>query len=243
MMRTARGWQSDMSTSSKPQTPTPKPKPKEFVSPDLTQLFVATVAALLVGVIDFVVPNSVVVGPPWLLVAIEAVLLAPIVIAAISERISLPYHIARLLALILLVVLALSLIASVVLLVTHIPTLQGYDLLKSGALLWAANVLVFGFWYWETDGNGPPMRLERGYSAADFQFPQQLGGNPTNWAPGFMDYLFLAFCTSSALSPADVMPLTRRAKAIMMVQAVISMVIIVLLVARSVNIIGQGKPG
>ncbi len=232
-----------MSTSSKPQTPTPKSKPAEYVSPDLTQLFVATVAALLVGAIDFVVPNSVVFGPPWLLVAIEVVLLAPVLIAAISVRISLPYHVARLLAMVLLVVLAASLIASVVLLVTHIPTLSGNALLVSGGLLWSANVLVFALWYWETDGNGPPMRLEHGYAAADFQFTQQLNGNPTNWAPGFVDYLFLAFCTSTALSPADVMPLTRRAKGLMMLQAVISMVISVLLVARSVNIIGQGKPG
>ena len=233
-----------MSSSSKPQTSMPGPGPgrREYVSPDLTQLFVATVAALLVGVIDFVVPNSVVFGPPWLLLVIEAVLLAPVVVAAISVRISLPYHIARLLAMVLLVVLALSLIASLMLLVTHIPTLAGYTLLESGGLLWAANVLVFALWYWETDGNGPPMRLENCYAAADFQFTQQIGGNPTNWAPGFVDYLFLAFCTSTALSPADVMPLTRRAKALMMLQAVISMVIIVLLVARSVNIIGQGAP-
>lgn len=218
------------------------PKPKEYVSPDLTQLFVATVAALLVGVVNFVAPSSVVLGPRWLLVAIEVILLAPVVIAAISVRISLPYHIARLLALVLLVVLAASLIASIVLLVTHIPTLTGFDLLKSGGLLWSANVLVFALWYWETDGNGPPMRLENNYSAADFQFTQQLNDNPTDWAPGFVDYLFLAFCTSTALSPADVLPLTRRAKGLMMLQAVISMVILVLLVARSVNIIGQGAP-
>ena len=218
------------------------PKPKEYVSPDLTQLFVATVAALLVGVVNFVAPSSVVLGPRWLLVAIEVILLAPVVIAAISVRISLPYHIARLLALVLLGVLAASLIASIVLLVTHIPTLTGFDLLKSGGLLWSANVLVFALWYWETDGNGPPMRLENNYSAADFQFTQQLNDNPTDWAPGFVDYLFLAFCTSTALSPADVLPLTRRAKGLMMLQAVISMVILVLLVARSVNIIGQGAP-
>ena len=232
---------SAQSQTSAPQ-PQPRPKPKQYVSPDLTQLFVATVAALLVGAIDFVVPNSVVFGPPWLLVVIEAVLLAPVVIAAISVRISLPYHIARVLAMVLLAVLTLSLIASVVLMVTHFAGLGGNQLLKTGGLLWAANVLVFALWYWETDGDGPPMRLENCYAAADFQFPQQLNGNPTNWAPHFVDYLFLAFCTSTALSPADTVPLTRLAKGLMMLQAVLSMVIIVLLVARSVNIIGQGTP-
>jgi uncharacterized membrane protein len=226
-----------MSASSKPRTSSQTSK--ERLVPDLTQLLVATVAALLVGGINVVMPASVVLGPRWLLVVIEVVLLLPVVIAAISVRISLPYHVARVLALVLLVVLAASLVASLALLVTHIPELAGYTLLQSGGLLWIANVLVFASWYWETDGNGPPMRLENQYSAADFQFPQQENGNPTNWAPGFVDYLFLAFCTATALSPADTVPLTRRAKVLMMLQAAISMLIIVLLVARSVNIIGQ----
>ncbi|MFI5274278.1 MAG: hypothetical protein ACHQ4H_14690 [Ktedonobacterales bacterium] len=213
--------------------------PKDYVSPDLTQLLVATVAALAVGAVYVVLPASLVVGPPWLLIVIESVLLAPVVVAAVSVRISLPYRTARMLALALLAVLAAALIASVLLLVTHFARLQGNALLQSGAILWCANVLVFASWYWETDGSGPPARLERGYHAVDFQFPQQQYGNPTSWAPGFVDYLFLAFCTSTALSPADTVPLSRRAKGLMMIQSVISLLIIVLLVARSVNIIGQ----
>ncbi|HEU5439805.1 MAG TPA: hypothetical protein VFU88_11000 [Ktedonobacterales bacterium] len=215
-------------------------KSKLFVAPDLTQLVVATISALLVGAIYLALPKELAfIQPPWLLIIIEAALLAPVVVAAISVRVSLPYHIARALALSLLAVLTVALAGSVFLLAVNFSGLKGTALLQPAGLLWASNILVFALWYWETDGNGPPKRLENSYAAADFQFPQQQNGDPTNWAPGFVDYLFVAFCTSTALSPADTVPLTRRAKVLMMIQAVISLLILVLLVARSVNIIGQ----
>ena len=58
-----------------------------------------------------------------------------------------------------------------------------------------------------------------------------------HWAPGFVDYLSLAFNTSTAFSPADVAPLTRWAKMLMMVQSMISLGAIVILGARAVNIL------
>ncbi len=70
-------------------------------------------------------------------------------------------------------------------------------------------------------------------------FPQQTEGNKTGWAPRFLDYLFLAFTGATALSPADTFPLTRPAKALMMIEALLSMTIIVLLAARAVNIVGS----
>ncbi|MDE3231027.1 MAG: hypothetical protein KGO05_14200, partial [Chloroflexota bacterium] len=69
-----------------------------------------------------------------------------------------------------------------------------------------------------------------------FLFPQQQGGNKTGWRAGFVDYLFLAFCSATALSPADTDPLTRRAKLLMMIEAITSMLVLVLLLARFVNI-------
>jgi len=103
--------------------------------------------------------------------------------------------------------------------------------------IWAMNVLVFGVWYWETDGGGPATRHRNGHRAVDFQFPQQMGGDPGRWKPGFVDYVFLAFCSATALSPADTMPLTRQAKLLMMAEALISMTVLVVLVGRSVNIL------
>jgi uncharacterized membrane protein len=58
-----------------------------------------------------------------------------------------------------------------------------------------------------------------------------------NWSPGFVDYLFLAFNTSTAFSPTDVPVLSRWAKAMMIVQSVISLATVALLAARAVNIL------
>jgi hypothetical protein len=59
----------------------------------------------------------------------------------------------------------------------------------------------------------------------------------TNWSPGFVDYLFLAFNTSTAFSPTDSPVLSRWAKVAMMVQSTISLATLTLLAARAVNIL------
>jgi uncharacterized membrane protein len=57
------------------------------------------------------------------------------------------------------------------------------------------------------------------------------------WSPDFVDYLFLAFNTSTAFSPTDVPVLARWAKILMMIQSLLSLLIIALLAARAVNIL------
>jgi uncharacterized membrane protein len=57
------------------------------------------------------------------------------------------------------------------------------------------------------------------------------------WSPGFVDYLFLAFNTSTAFSPTDCPVLSRWAKLLMMVQSLLSFTTVVLLAARAVNIL------
>lgn len=210
---------------------------------DLTQFAISTIGALLIGVLYYAVPDTLrVAGPPWLLLAVEIALIAPGVISIVFFEHTMPHKVKRSLAMLLLVVVTLALIGSLVLLVIHLPDYsatisQGRTLLRSAAVFWVINILVFASWYWETDGGGPLRRLRGGHKAGDFCFPQQQGGNPTGWAPGFIDYLFLAFCFATALSPADTAPLTRTAKVMMMLQATISLSILVLLVARSVNAI------
>ncbi len=69
-------------------------------------------------------------------------------------------------------------------------------------------------------------RQQSGSQAADFLFPQQENGNPTGWIPCFMDYLFLAFTGATALGPADIFPLTHRAKALMMLETLLSLLVV-----------------
>ena len=117
-----------------------------------------------------------------------------------------------------------------------------YTLLRSAVTLWVTNVLVFALWYWLLDAGGPHKRDRReGHPDGAFLFPQMTLSDATGggsvWSPRFVDYLFLAFNTSTALSPTDTAVLSRQAKMGMMLQAVVSLAIIVLLAAYAVNIL------
>jgi uncharacterized membrane protein len=205
-----------------------------------TQFLLETLAAFGIGVAFLGLPAGLTVGPNWLALALSVIVLGPLAVVTFFRRPS--YHIARPLRAGVQVILTAALLSSVALLVTHLADPQfeknvfaAGGLLRAGTLLWLSNILIFAVWYWEIDGDGPLHRHQRGHPAADFLFPQQSSGRP--FAPGFVDYLFLAFCFATALSPADTAPLTPRAKLLMMAEALISIAVIVLLVARSVNIL------
>ncbi|HLZ80665.1 MAG TPA: hypothetical protein VKP04_03475 [Ktedonobacteraceae bacterium] len=197
----------------------------------------ALAGALAIGILYLALPEKLTFGPNWLLLVIEAVLLLPFLLASIFRH-PLRYITGRVTGLTLLGVVTVGLAGSIALLIYTLPTEKGVVLLRSAALLWCTNILVFALWYWEIDGGGPRKRLNSGHQATDFMFPQQVDGNSTKWMAHFVDYLFLAFTGATALSPADTYPLTRPAKALMMIEAVLSMIIIVLLAARAVNIYG-----
>jgi uncharacterized membrane protein len=139
-------------------------------------------------------------------------------------------------------VITVALIASLIFLIQGLPQHRESPkaLLRSAAALWVTNILVFALWYWKLDAGGPLGReRRRGRLESSFLFPQMAMQNdpdPT-WSPHFMDYLFLAFNTSTAFSPTDTAVLSRWAKAGMMLQALISLSIIALLAARAVNIL------
>jgi uncharacterized membrane protein len=197
----------------------------------------AIIGTLVLGILYLVFPDRLVIGPKWLLLVVEVVLLLPLVLSHLTGR-KLPHITVRILTLAILAAVTLALASGVALLVITLPeNKRASELLLSAALLWFFNVLVFALWYWETDGGGPLKRHLAGHQAADFMFPQQANGNAGGWVPFFVDYLFLAFTGATALSPADTYPLTRRAKGLMMIEAVLSMSIIVLLAARAVNIL------
>jgi len=61
------------------------------------------------------------------------------------------------------------------------------------------------------------------------------GGVARGWSPNLLDYLFLAFNTSTAFSPTDTAVLSRQAKVLTMMQALLSLVILAVLVSRAIN--------
>lgn len=132
-----------------------------------------------------------------------------------------------------------------------IAVLQGNitpaHLLFSSMILWSTNIFVFALWYWNLDAGGPHQReLIAGHQVSAFLFPQtqlavfKSGSLPKKileWEPGFVDYLFLAFNTSTAFSPTDTPVITRWAKIMCMIQSLISLTIVIMLAARAINIL------
>jgi hypothetical protein len=140
---------------------------------------------------------------------------------------------------ILLAAVTADMIASLALLISRLPERLDTprQLLIAALGLWSSNVLVFASWYWRLDGGGPNARDRRkSHESGAFLFPQMQIRGP-NWKPGFIDYLFLAFNTSTAFSPTDVPVLSRWAKVMMMIQACISLGTVVILAGRAVNIL------
>jgi hypothetical protein len=115
-------------------------------------------------------------------------------------------------------------------------TTSAAELLASGALVWLGNNLAFAMLYWLVDSGGPTAR-SRDPFPVDFAFTQQMSPElaPHNWRPVFLDYLHLGFTNATAFSPTDVMPLTHRAKYMMLVQSTVALALFGLIVARAVN--------
>ena len=202
------------------------------------------VAMLAVGGLYAALPPSLVAGAPrWLLVVIILGLLAPIVISHRSGN----HYLGQVLGYVLNGIVTAAMILSLVLMlsaVTH-HTVSPPQLLRSAAALWVSNFLIFASWYWRVDAGGPHQRARTpGHTDGAFLFPQmtmlpdaKIAAGEHDWEPNFVDYLFLAFNTSTAFSPTDVPVLSRWAKLLMMIQAMISLLVLALLAGRAVNIL------
>ncbi len=191
-----------------------------------------------IGVLYALLPVKISFGPyGLLLLAIEAVFLLPFVIAVMTRRRVSPVTL-RIGSMILLGIVTLVLAIGIVRMITTLPSeLKGLGLLETGLLLYGCNVLMFALWYWEIDGGGPERRQQSAHQLSDFLFPQQMGGLDENWTPHFFDYLYVAFTGSTAFSPTDTMPLSHRAKFLMMVEAILALLLLSFVVSRAINII------
>jgi hypothetical protein len=204
----------------------------------------AIIAAFSAVALHFALPPVLRVGPPWTIAGIVAIL----VVAAVATRRRGMHRANNWLAYSVLVVLTAGLVWGVVRLVLGLVHHRALatEVLSAGAILWATNVIVFACWYWRLDAGGPNARERReAHTEGALLFPQMAFSPPSaadrsiaeaeGWRPHFVDYLFVAFNTSTAFSPTDVPVLSKWAKVAMMVQAIISFTTVVLIVARAVN--------
>jgi hypothetical protein len=215
--------------------PNPKPVPEPR--------WPAMVAGLGIGVLFYVMPEPLTVGPRWLPFALIAAMFFPAKFFHRRGNLQLNDIFAYGGLMVTTIALASSLVLLILRLPRHIDS-PG-ELLQAAVELWLSNILVFASWYWRLDSGGPNERDRRHtHQAGAFLFPQMtlsselrkaLGQHP--WNPGFIDYLFLAFNSSTAFSPTDVPVLTRWAKVMMMIQSSISLAALALVAARAVNIL------
>ncbi|MDQ6603491.1 MAG: hypothetical protein M3176_05830 [Chloroflexota bacterium] len=199
----------------------------------------ALIAALAIGSAYAVLPDNIRLGPRWLLAALIVLFAIPLNGARYLGN----YRLVRIIGMALSALVTAALAASAVLLIVRLPSgkTPATHLLRDGALIWVINVLVFAIWYWELDCGGPHARHIKRYTSTDFLFPQMTmpDAEEKNWSPLFLDYLFQAFNTSAAFSPTDVLILSRRAKVLMMMQSLISLVVVAVLVSRAINTLGN----
>jgi hypothetical protein len=185
-------------------------------------------------------PNGGAIRVPWLLPAIEGVLLVVLVVGDPARLVSRARWLRP---------LTLFLVSTLVVVALWATVLLIYDLIKgigvsqspskllaSGALVWLGNNLSFALLYWLIDSGGPIAR-SRQETPIDFAFTQHMSPElaPPGWRPVFLDYLHLGFTNATAFSPTDVMPLTHRAKYTMLVQSTVALALFGLIVARAVN--------
>jgi hypothetical protein len=219
------------------ETPTTNPTSR------LEPRWPAMLALIAVGGLRLALPESLSVGPGWLLIAVVGVLLIPTAWARQRGLDSLN----KILGYVLTSIVTVDMVWSIGLLLAALPLHREspLDLLRSASALWITNILVFASWYWRLDAGGPRARELRGvHTDGAFLFPQMMLNSQAKrgmaeqcWSPGFVDYLFLAFNTSTAFSPTDSPVLSSWAKILMMIQALISFATVVLLAARAVNIL------
>jgi hypothetical protein len=147
----------------------------------------------------------------------------------------------RTLVLALLALVSLSnalLLAALIVSLIHGDEKSGGQLLLKAVTVWTTNVIAYGLWFWDFDRGGPVRRRQPDPPPPDFQFPQM--ENPQlaepGWYPELVDYVYVSFTNSIAFSPTDAMPLTRRAKLLMLSESAISAITVLLVAARAVNI-------
>jgi uncharacterized membrane protein len=211
-------------------------------------------AAILVAIaLYLLLPSALVVGPRYLVPALELVLLVPLLVGN-PRRMTRESRALRWVSIGLLLLIAAANLSSLVLLVDQLvngATKNGGALLLGAAQVWLTNIIVFALAYWELDRGGPVVRTRLPRSQlppADFRFPQDEDHDAidevaarsaarSDWSPAYLDYLYVSVTNSSAFSPTDTMPLSHRAKVLMATESVSALMLSVLVIARGVSLL------
>ncbi|RSM41825.1 DUF1345 domain-containing protein [Amycolatopsis balhimycina DSM 5908] len=198
----------------------------------------AVVVATLV--LQVALPEDMALHPWWLLPAVSGLLVVALLLAN-PGRMTQFSAVERTISLLLVAAVTAVNGASAGQLVYGIATGSIGDragaVLVTGVIVYWTNIVAFSLWYWEFDRGGPGKRAAGRARYPDLQFPQMAdpGLADQDWEPSYLDYLYFSFTNAAAFSPTDVMPLRIWAKMTMMLQAFVSLVLAVLVVAWAIN--------
>ena len=220
---------------------TVRPSPPAAPHPPGEARWPATIAIVAAIALYVTLPDSLLLGPRWILPVLEAAILVPLTVAR-PHRHPGESGPSRMAAIVLIALANIGNVASLGLLVHLLVNglhIDGRTLILSAIVIYLTNVIIFGLWYWELDGGGPAARLAGRAEYPDFLFPQMNLPQhaPPGWRPTFIDYLYVSLTNATAFSPTDTMPLTRKAKSLMSVQCVASLLTVALVAGRAVNVL------
>ena len=205
----------------------------------------AALALLAVLVLLAVMPERVRFLPFWVPYVVSIIVLVPMIMTGATDGNARWSRIERwVIWLFVLIAATGSLTTLVNLILTMVrrsAELDGLQLLSSSVAVWLTNVLAFSLMYWEIDRGGPEARVSRTGPKPDWLFPQDGAPEsvPPDWTPNFADYLFLGYSTATAFSTTDATPLTARAKLLMMLESTISLLTMVVVASRAINVLGN----
>lgn len=200
-------------------------------------------AILVVFALLAVLPHHVQMMPKWVSYVVVLAILLPMMVVTLTKANSFWLLVERrvivLFALAYIVNTTAELADMIGVITLHPPETRQISLLSSSLAIWVTNVLTFSLVYWQIDGGGPSARASGSDAKPDWLFPQATAPEAiaSDWRPMFLDYLFLGYNTATAFSPADAAPLTRRAKMLMMLESAISLLTLVIVAARAVNVL------
>ena len=197
---------------------------------------------LVIVAVQFALPDSMTIGPVWLIPSVE-LLGVPFALAVAYSKGQESKFLRVIVNLFLGVLVFATVMNAAFLLITLLlgASESGVFLLLAGFGVLLNNVLSFGLTYWWIDAGGPVARAEGRPFAPDFLFPQQQMDDEKDWQPSLIDYLYTAYTNIIAFSPTDTMPLTHLVKVLFMIQSSTAVLTIVVTLSRAINLIPDGS--
>ncbi len=209
------------------------------IAPRLGMLSIVIAIIALIAVL----PERYQLLPDWVGYLVAAVMIAPSLFVSFTHGSAVWRRIERLVDVSVVTTAfflnTLNLLIAAYNLVENPSKLQPVPLFYTSIGIWSGNILIFTLIYWLVDCGGADARQSGSVKYPDFDFPAMDDSEHVRpgWKPGMIDYLFLAFTTSTAFSPTEAMPLTARAKILVILQSSVSLVTIAIVAARTINIL------